>query len=577
VQSIVIIDRDGLIKDLNQAAELLLECPREKLLNEPFSKLFATPNKAQEVLDLSLSRGAARDVSVTLKSIAGRAINAYCNVAVCTSGKEIESIVVALRSQDTDPMMSQFAAIVESSTDGIISTTIDGVLTSWNKGAEEIFGFLKDEMLGTHISKVFTADHEHHIVDLMHSVLGGYSVEPFEIQHPRGNGQVALISVKFSKVLNSNKTVVGVSAICRDITAEKLRTQAVTAERDLMSYANTMLSQKSAELARQASQMEFMAELTGLLQVCESEEEVFFLLGQFAEKLFPGTSGYLFGTTPEGLMDPGSHWGESEEIAQAFKRSECFASRRIQPHVSAGTERCVHLAGSDGAFLCAPLVLREELLGTMCINWTSTQPISEGEALVSRLLGDAALALTNLRLRQRLKELSIRDPLTGLFNRRYMEEFFQQELIRSKRKNMSLSIVMFDCDHFKRFNDTHGHEAGDVVLKHIARIMRQNVRASDVTCRFGGEEFLIVMPDASIDVATDRAEAIRVATKTVMIKHNDVVLPEVTLSLGLACFPQHGQTMETIIKRADEALYQAKHEGRDRVIVAPVVPEQVTS
>jgi diguanylate cyclase (GGDEF)-like protein/PAS domain S-box-containing protein len=577
VQSILIVDRDGLIKDINQAAELLLECQRDKLLGIDLAKVFAQQERAREILYLGLSRGVSRDCTVELKSIAGRSIEVFCNVAACVSGQDIESIVVAFRPKDSDPANSQFAAIVESSTDGILSATIDGVLTSWNKGAEDIFGFKKVEMLGTHISKVFSADQEHHIVDLMHSVIGGYSVDPFEIQHPRGNGQVLLISVKFSTVLDGNMKVSGVSAICRDITAEKLRTQAVTAERDLIAYANTMLSQKTAQLARQAGQMESMAELAGLLQVCESEEEVFFLLGQFAENLFPGTSGYLYGTAAEGLMEPGSHWGDVNGDAEPFKRSDCYASRRVQTHVSATAERCPHFANSADTHLCAPLILREELLGVMCLNWTSTQPISEGEALASRLLGDAALALTNLRLRQRLKELAIRDSLTGLFNRRYMEEFFQQELIRSQRKNMLLSIVMFDCDHFKRFNDEHGHDAGDMVLKHIARIMRQNVRASDVTCRFGGEEFIIVMPDASMTVASDRAETIRIACKTQLVMHGDITLPEVTLSLGIAGFPLHGDKMENIIKRADEALYQAKHEGRDRVIIAPVVSEQVTT
>jgi diguanylate cyclase (GGDEF)-like protein len=167
-----------------------------------------------------------------------------------------------------------------------------------------------------------------------------------------------------------------------------------------------------------------------------------------------------------------------------------------------------------------------------------------------------------------LRELSVRDPLTGLFNRRYMEEILALEIIRAMRKEYPIGIIMVDIDHFKRFNDIHGHAAGDAVLSQAGDFLRKCVRASDAACRYGGEEFVFVLPEASQKITQMRAEHMREDIRNLRISFQDQILEAVTLSIGVAVFPMNGSTGEAILRAADAALYQAKDAGRDRVIVA---------
>ena len=167
-----------------------------------------------------------------------------------------------------------------------------------------------------------------------------------------------------------------------------------------------------------------------------------------------------------------------------------------------------------------------------------------------------------------LRELSIRDPLTGLFNRRYLEESLALEMIRADRKQYPIGIIMVDIDHFKQINDTYGHAAGDAVLVEIALLLRTYVRSSDITCRYGGEEFILILPTASQKITQMRAEQMREGARHLIVQYGDKTLEAVTLSLGVAGFPDHGSTNDAIFRAADTALYCAKSEGRDRVVVA---------
>ncbi len=169
---------------------------------------------------------------------------------------------------------------------------------------------------------------------------------------------------------------------------------------------------------------------------------------------------------------------------------------------------------------------------------------------------------------ERLRELSVRDPLTGLFNRRYMEEILALEIIRAERKGYPIGIIMADIDHFKRFNDAHGHAAGDAVMVQVCNLLRTTVRASDAACRYGGEEFIFVLPEASQKITKMRAEHMREVTSHIHVQYEGQTLEAVTLSLGVAIFPVHGATKDLILKAVDTAMYRAKQDGRNRVVVA---------
>jgi diguanylate cyclase (GGDEF)-like protein len=177
------------------------------------------------------------------------------------------------------------------------------------------------------------------------------------------------------------------------------------------------------------------------------------------------------------------------------------------------------------------------------------------------------LALANLKLRELLRNQSIRDALTGLYNRRYLEESLNRELQRAKRADRSLSMVMLDLDHFKHFNDTFGHQVGDILLKEVAGAIKGRVRAGDLACRYGGEEFSLILSEVDTEGTVKCAESIREAIKHLSLHHRGQTLGTITVSAGIASYPAHADNSEDLIRAADEALYQAKKAGRDRIFV----------
>ncbi len=190
------------------------------------------------------------------------------------------------------------------------------------------------------------------------------------------------------------------------------------------------------------------------------------------------------------------------------------------------------------------------------------------QRLATTAAGQIALSLASLRLREKLRDQSIRDPLTGLFNRRFMEESLQRELRRAERKKHPVSMLFLDLDHFKKFNDTFGHDAGDLVLRAVADLFRRFFRADDVVCRYGGEEFAILLPESTTHNAASRAEELRTQVRRLRLDYNGQSLRAITVSIGVATFPEHALNAEELIKAADQCLYQAKKSGRDSVAVA---------
>ncbi len=240
---------------------------------------------------------------------------------------------------------------------------------------------------------------------------------------------------------------------------------------------------------------------------------------------------------------------------------------------------CAHIApGRPSYAICVPMMAQGETLGVLYLDSgirdaasaiSRFQPLSESqERMVKTLAEHLALAVANLNLRESLRKQSIRDPLTDLFNRRYMEESLERELRRSIRKEHPLALMMVDVDHFKQFNDSFGHEAGDVLLQELARLFHNQLRAEDIACRYGGEEFTLILPEAPLESAAERAEQICRVARITEVQYRGKLLPNFSISIGLACYPQHGSTRDALLQAADRALYQAKQDGRDRSVVA---------
>ncbi|MBN2083753.1 MAG: diguanylate cyclase [Anaerolineales bacterium] len=368
-------------------------------------------------------------------------------------------------------------------------------------------------------------------------------------------------------------------------------TTTLLAEREKIKRAEVELRESRDELAaalekqrQQTRDMTLLSEMGDFLQACQVLEDSYAIIGYYTPRLLPFPHGalYLSGESRD-TLDAVSAWGgiEAGRNSPHCSRAHCWALRREQVlwmDESSTGMRCHHLDHSEVAqYMCIPLFAQREVIGILHLQSRiaeSPAPIPDGEARtrvlsLAKTVGERiTLAVANLRLRENLRNQSIRDSLTGLFNRRYLEETLEREIHRAAREKAPLSIIFIDIDHFKSFNDQYGHEAGDAVLRQIGTFLASQVRYEDIACRYGGEEFVIVLPDAAIGIAAARAEGIRSGVKGMNVQVGGKMLPGITLSLGVSAIPEFEAAGEILLRAADNALYQAKAEGRDRVAVA---------
>jgi len=351
--------------------------------------------------------------------------------------------------------------------------------------------------------------------------------------------------------------------------------------------ANEKLKVMVYESSLRHRQAVLLNDMTELLQSCLTMEEAHRALGHFLPRLFPEESGalYLFRESPN-FLEAVAVWGSDPPTETLFEPPDCLALRRGRLHQVADHSRglvCAHLNQARASYLCVPLAAQGETLGVLHLRaeaWEigmggagEEEGLPEMTRQLAGLTGEQlSLAISNLKLRESLAQQAIRDPLTGLFNRRYLDETFPREVHRVKRKGASLGVLMLDLDHFKRFNDTFGHKAGDVLLSAVGNFLKSRIRREDLPCRYGGEEFVLILPEISLEDLCLRAEELRRGMEELQVFHQGQYLGEVTVSLGAALYPSHGDTPDALLRAADAALYQAKQEGRNRLALAGLAP-----
>ena len=322
-------------------------------------------------------------------------------------------------------------------------------------------------------------------------------------------------------------------------------------------------------VGRRTRELSELNRLGEMLQASATIDDALGVTAGAAERLFLGAAGGLFLiNSSRSTLETAARWGSGlVREGGVFVPDDCWALRRGRLHATEEVS-CRHLDLDGRRTLCAPLTGHGETLGVITVERVSGPAGDELSGLVVTVAEQVALALANLRLRESLRLQSIRDPLTGLFNRRYMEETLERELRRSARSQVPLCVLMLDADHFKRLNDTFGHEAGDVVLRELGTLLKGSVRGGDIACRIGGEELVLLLPETSLEEGTRRAEQLRAEVARMVVTHRGVVVGPVTLSMGVAAYPVHGSTGEALLRAADRALYRAKGDGRNRVAAA---------
>jgi diguanylate cyclase (GGDEF)-like protein len=318
-----------------------------------------------------------------------------------------------------------------------------------------------------------------------------------------------------------------------------------------------------------------LSEMSDFLQACLSVEEAKSVIGTLIKLLFPNIDGGVFiKSTSNKFVEPVATWGTVPAEQTPFAPFECWALRRSRVHWVEDIEcglACQHLQAHPlpAASLCIPMLAQGETLGLLYLRTQESGKLTKAKRRLAVTVAEQiALALANLKLRENLRDQSIRDPLTGLFNRRYLEESLEREVSRAERKHHPLGIIMLDVDHFKKFNDKFGHNAGDAVLRELGQFLLKHIRGSDIACRYGGEELTLILPEAPLEILKQRAEQLREAVKHLKVHNPQEMVGVITLSIGVACFPEHGLTGEAVLEAADAALYRAKEGGRDRVAIA---------
>ncbi|MGK7888113.1 MAG: diguanylate cyclase, partial [Leptolyngbyaceae cyanobacterium] len=509
----------------------------------------------------------------------------------------------------------QLSGILNSSLDGIMAfrsvrneqgQIVDFEWLISNPAACAMVGRPANSLIGHHLLEELPGNRDEGLFDLYVQVVE--SGEPIQRQfhytHDGIDSWFENIAVKLED---------GFAVTFRNITAMKQSEQA-------LQRANRQLEDNINDLKQRNTEMRLLSETSDFLQACRSIDEACAVITSLVEPLFPECSGGIFITNPSrNRAESVAVWGDRLYSQPDFAPHECWALRRGRSHWVGGNRaglRCDHVLLSDGQgdqqrprqshqsdqsqsdpaqnsqpqsdqsqrdpaqnrqtqsdripdTLCIPMIAQGETLGLFYLSSFTAAALPDSKQQLAQTVAEQiGLAIANLRLRETLHHQSIRDPLTGLFNRRYLEESLTQELVRAQRNQQPIGIIMIDVDHFKHFNDTFGHDAGDLVLQSIGNLLRDGVRGSDIACRYGGEEMTLVLPESSLRDTAMRAETLRQAISHLQLKHNNQRLENLTASFGVACFPQHGISGRALLQSADAALYRAKSAGRNQVVTA---------
>ncbi len=380
------------------------------------------------------------------------------------------------------------------------------------------------------------------------------------------------LGLAFVTVVRFARRAAVVADAAARLAAGERGTRVTISHDDEVAVLGRAFNEMATELERRAREDEHIGRLHDALHASLSFAEASEAIQQLARHVFTGDSGqvYLLSASRDQLRWLAGWGPHGEDARPPLAPEECWALRRGRAHVhteSGASLRCAHLEESAEATICVPLAAHGETLGLLVIR----PPAADAARIAARtevMAETLSISLANLRLREALRHQAMRDPLTDCFNRRFMEETLNREVARAMRTKRALAVLMLDVDHFKRFNDRFGHPGGDAVLRDLGALMGRTFRGTDVVCRYGGEEFAVILPDCDAAAAAMRAEELRQAVRTMVVNVDGRPLAAVSISVGVAELAAHDVSGPRLVARADEALYRAKQAGRDRVVLA---------
>lgn len=454
--------------------------------------------------------------------------------------------------------------IFDNSVDAIGITGHRGTLTRWNRAAEEMYGYSFTELQGKPTYHLYADRNE--LGKMLNQLRRDGFVRRYEIPMKKKDGTLFPCSLSVRILRDADGKNLGSVTVSRDLTETK-KTLA------RLNGANEKLQILVTEADERNRLMALLQEMNDFFQSCQSSEETFEAIAHYTPKFFPGYRGALYLlNNSENFFEIVADWGEGPDLEVLFGHDDCWALRRNHLIVIKAPQdslNCQHVSSAlPAGYLCVPLVAQGKEMGILHLQSPSpelAEKMADLELYAKPVSEAMALALSNLKLRDSLKNQAIRDSLTGLFNRRYLNETLERELSRGHRLGITMGIIMMDLDHFKEYNDIYGHNAGDELLEALGKLISWQTRKEDIPCRYGGEEFLIVMPGAPLEVTVERAREMNQQVKQLHLQNR--FLRPVTISAGVAVYPEHGASAKEIVRAAEAALHRAKKDGRDCVVV----------
>lgn len=492
--------------------------------------------------------------------------------------------------------LSHFRGLAEAIPEIVFTATPAGMTDYCNKRWYETTGLTEEQTLGRNWAQAIHPDDLPVCIKDWEEALQTGATFQTEYRLRNANKNYRWHLVRATPVRGANGAIVKWFGTCTDIEDQKHNQQILEEqikERTLeLADSNTRLQEEMWErdLARKELDLQneammrdltershratLLAKMGELLQSCINKDEVFATALGFAPKVFPVTRGAVALLNSErSLVEVIGSWAECKLSMNVFEPNDCWALRTGHPHLvltGDSTARCRHAGEVSHTYICIPILAQGEALGILHFQTTDETPtVAPAElSFKTTFAAQLGLSIANIRLREALRSQSVKDPLTGLYNRRYLEETLEREMRRAVRGQQAMGVLMLDLDYFKKFNDTFGHEAGDTVLREAGALLSRSIRTEDTVCRFGGEEFVVLLPTANLDAAAMRAEDIRSKMRELTVLHQGQALGMITMSIGVAAFPLHGGSPRELLAAADAALYEAKKKGRDVVVKA---------
>ncbi len=579
VDGIVAFDRDGFITVWNQGMERIFGVPKKDAVGRPaFQACPFLVDLGEDVnfaAALNGNKVISRDKSYTIPGSKTPAyFEGYYGPMYNPRDGEIIGGLAIIRDVTERTMAidekriseERYRELFENAYDMVYTHDLDGTITSINKAAERLLGYSRTEALQMRFYQFVAPEFQQIARRMIDRQIADQAPMTQEIEIISKDQERVTLEV-CNRLVFREGVPVGVQGIARDISERKKSEEA-------LQKANKNLEAWVQELEHRTREMVLLSEMGDILRACRTTEEIYEVIVRVSREIFPVEGGALYVIGPlHNIVEAVAQWGDAGQPKLTFSPDECWALRRGRVHWVEDTRvglLCNHLQSPPPrGYLCVPMMAQSETVGVLHLAQPADTQMPEAKQRLAMAMAEhVAMALSNLRLNETLRNQSIRDQLTRLFNRNFMEESLELELRRAVRSRSSLTVIMLAVDDFQTLNENYGLDIGDSLLRRTGILLQSHVRKGDIACRYSGHTYAIILPNISLEVSRERGKTLCDLMRTLEIRYQDEQVCHASASVGLAAYPNHGKTVEDLLRSAEAALNRARKSGGNCVKVA---------